>query len=112
MAVEYLVSKGYEIEATKWRVSRYELDIVARKAGMLAFIEVKASRRDLLGPPEIRVGYTKRKRIAEAASEYISQIDNIPEETRFDVIGILWKEGREPRINHIISAFTLNDIES
>ncbi len=93
-------------------MSRFELDIVARKAGALVFIEVKASRRNLFGPPEIRVGYTKRKRIAEAASEYISQLDKFPEEIRFDVIGILWKEGGAPRINHIESAFTLDDIES
>ena len=109
-AVDYLKSKGYEIEATKWRQTRFELDIVARKDDCLVFIEVKASKRIILGPPEIRVGYEKRKRIAQAASEYISQLDTLPEEMRFDVIGITWGDGERPEINHISSAFTLDDI--
>ena len=108
--MEYLVSKGYEIEAANWRQTRFEIDIVARKDGALVFIEVKASKRNILGPPEIRVGHEKRKRIAEAASEYISGLDTMPDDIRFDVIGITWGEGKEPEINHISSAFTMDDI--
>ena len=108
VAIEYLVSKGYKIEATGWRRSRYELDIVAIKGETLAFVEVKASKRVTLGPPELRVGKTKQKRIAEAASEYLSLLKELPNEIRFDVIGIIWKSGRKPEINHLESAFTLD----
>jgi len=107
--VEYLISTGYRIEATSWRKSRFELDIVATKDRTIAFIEVKASRRVTLGPPELRVGKEKQRRIAQAASEYLSLMKEIPDEIRFDVIGIIWKTGKKPEISHLESAFTLDD---
>lgn len=82
---------------------------MASQKGVIAFVEVKASRRNILGPPEIRVGRQKQKRIAEAASEYLSQLRELPEEIRFDVIGIIWKENHQPQINHIESAFTVGE---
>ena len=72
-------------------------------------MEVKASRRSILGPPELRVVKTKQRRIAEAASEYLALLDREPKEIRFDVIGIIWKEGESPKINHIPGAFTVDD---
>jgi len=96
--------------ATNWRETRFELDIVARDGGVLVFVEVKASRKNVLGPPEIRVGREKRGRIAEAASEFVSRLEVLPSEMRFDVIAVTWGDGLRPRINHIRSAFTLDDI--
>lgn len=93
----------------KWRESRYELDIVARKGGLLIFVEVKASSSGSFGPPELRVNRTKQKRIAAAALEYLSGIQDQPDEIRFDVIGIIWRKGERPGISHIKSAFIVED---
>ncbi len=109
IAREYLVSRGYSIEAVNWRKSRFELDIVASQKGLLVFIEVKTSRRSFLGPPELRVNKAKQKKIVEASSEYLGELNQIPENIRFDVIGILIKPGRSPEINHIESAFIPQD---
>ena len=54
-AVEYLRGAGYEICALNWRSGRYELDIVARKAGIVHFVEVKTRRVGSLTPPEAAV---------------------------------------------------------
>ena len=108
IAREFLVSAGYRIEAVNWKKSRFEIDIVASKGGLLAFIEVKSSRKDLLGPPELRVNKNKQKRIAEAASEYLAGIETLPEDIRFDVISVLWNEDDAPEITHIESAFQLD----
>jgi putative endonuclease len=93
----------------KWRESRYELDIVARKGGLLVFVEVKASRSESFGPPELRVNRTKQKRMAAAALEYLSMLEYQPDEIRFDVIGVLWRKGECPGINHIESAFIVEE---
>jgi putative endonuclease len=109
IARKYLLSNGYSIEAVNWRKSRFELDIVASKEGLLVFIEVKSSRRNSLGPPEFRVNKIKQKRIAEAASEYLSELSVLPENIRFDVIGILSSRDKPPEINHIESAFVIEE---
>jgi putative endonuclease len=93
----------------KWRGSRYELDIVARKGGLLVFVEVKASSGRLFGPPELRVTRSKQKRIAAAALEYLSGVKDQPDEIRFDVIGIVWRKGEKPGISHMESAFIVED---
>ena len=108
-AKDYLVAKGYTIEALKWRKSRFEIDIVASKKNLLVFVEVKTSRASSLGPPELRVDKNKQQRIGQAASEYIADLKEIPENIRFDVIGILWQSGPKPKITHMESAFILDD---
>ena len=93
----------------KWRESRYELDIVARRGGLLVFVEVKASSSSSFGPPELRVNRAKQKRITAAALEYLSGIEDQPDEIRFDVIGVIWRKGERPGISHIRSAFIVED---
>jgi putative endonuclease len=109
VAADYLISADFSIEAVKWRESRYELDIVARRGGLLVFVEVKASTGGSFGPPELRVNLNKQKRIAAAALEYLSRLEYQPDEIRFDVIGIIWRKGEKPGINHIESAFIVED---
>ncbi|MBI5906848.1 YraN family protein [Candidatus Saccharibacteria bacterium] len=38
---QQLIRKGYEITAQNWKTSRCEIDIVAKKRGIIYFIEVK-----------------------------------------------------------------------
>jgi putative endonuclease len=109
VAASYLRAHGYEIETTNWRNKNYELDLVARKGGCLVFVEVKCSRSELFGPPEARVTKTKRRRLAMAASEYLSTLETPPDEVRFDVISILWLPGKSPQITHFEGAFFLDD---
>ncbi len=92
-----------------WRKSRFEIDIVASKEDVLVFIEVKSSRAELLGPPELRVNKTKQKKIAQAATEYLSELKSIPENLRFDVISILLGSDGPPEITHIESAYIMDD---
>lgn len=106
VAARYLESKGYRIEATNWKKSRFEIDIIATKPGLIAFVEVKASKKTILGPPELRVRREKQRRIIQAAQEFLAEKDLISGDIRFDVIGITHGEGKRPGISHVESAFT------
>ena len=66
-AAEYLRRAGYEICALNWRSGRYELDIVARKAGIVHFVEVKTRSNLACGLPREYVPAAKQERIRKTA---------------------------------------------
>lgn len=109
MAASYLRAHGYKIEAVNWRRKSYEIDIVARKAECLVFVEVKSAQGKSYGPPELRVDRRKQHKIAVAASEYLSLLESLPDEARFDVIAISWPRGMSPSITHLESAFIVEE---
>ncbi|HRN47849.1 MAG TPA: YraN family protein, partial [Niabella sp.] len=41
LAVQYFITRGYEILNQNWRFSHYEIDLIAKKNNKLHFIEVK-----------------------------------------------------------------------
>jgi putative endonuclease len=70
LAVQWLVERGYTILHQNWRYSYYEIDIIASKANMLHFIEVKTRRNKKFGWPEESVGEKKLLNMMNAADEY------------------------------------------
>jgi putative endonuclease len=103
-AVRFLRRSGFRILATNYRSPYGELDIVARDGNTIAFIEVK-SRADLRhGGPAEAIDRTKRKRIARAASHYISRFGLGDRECRFDAIAIVDGKAAE----HVKGAFEHN----
>jgi len=63
--------KGYTILARRFAVSGGEIDLVARRGGVIAFVEVKA-RADL-EVAVIAITATKRRRIARAARVWLAR---------------------------------------
>jgi putative endonuclease len=63
--------KGYTILARRFVVSGGEIDLIARRGSMIAFVEVKA-RADL-EVATIAISATKRRRIARAARVWLSR---------------------------------------
>ncbi|WP_418983401.1 YraN family protein [Alistipes sp.] len=72
-AAEYLRRMGYDLCARNWRQGRYELDIVARKADVLHFVEVKTRRADGLTPPEAALTAQKQRALLRAADAYLAR---------------------------------------
>ncbi|MDD5572078.1 MAG: YraN family protein [Bacteroidales bacterium] len=102
-AAEFLRKKGYKILATNWRFGKEEIDIIAKDGEYIVIVEVKTRSSDYFGDPEDSVTRKKQKSIVKAADNFICK-KNINNETRFDVIGIVFEEGK-PVFNHIVDAF-------
>jgi putative endonuclease len=107
LAVTYLQRQAYRIIAVNQRVGRGEIDIIARRAGVLAFIEVKARRTRTCGAPEDAVTPRKRRQIARLATLWLGSHPRSlagVSDVRFDIIAIDALE-RPPRIRHLRAAF-------
>jgi putative endonuclease len=63
--------KGYSILDRRYSVSGGEIDLIARRGGTIAFVEVKA-RADIEAAA-FSISATKRKRIARAARVWLSR---------------------------------------
>ena len=70
---QYLKSKGYEVIENNYRKPWGEIDIIAKKDGILIFVEVKASKDGVAGfEPENRVSKEKLRRMNRAIQTYLA----------------------------------------
>ena len=84
-AAAYLIAKGYRILARRYRSPAGEIDIVARRRGLLVFVEVKARER-LDDAAEALIGRQQRRIIA-AAEIWLAHHPDIGDmDIRFDVV--------------------------
>lgn len=104
-AAAYLERRGYRIAARNVRAGGVELDLVVRRAGVVAFVEVKTRRSRGLGPPEASVDARKQARIVRGAAAWLRENPGRRRRVRFDVVTCepgadgLW------RIRHLEAAF-------
>ena len=84
-AAAYLVAKGYRIVARRWRSPVGEIDIVARRRGVLIFVEVKARER-LDDAAEAVIVPQQRRIIAAAEAWLATHPQHAESDMRFDVV--------------------------
>lgn len=99
-AAAYLMAKGYRILAKRFRTRHGEIDLVARKRGLVAFVEVKA--RASLDEAAYAVTPRQQARIIAAAQGWLmAHPEHAEYELRFDAMLIAPR--RLPR--HLLAAF-------
>jgi len=100
LAIVSLMLRGYSILARGLKTPLGEIDIVARRGRMLAFVEVKA--RESFDHAAEALLARQRRRIARAAAGFLANRPDLAHcQPRFDVI--LVAPWRWPR--HIINAW-------
>lgn len=107
LAARYLVRRGWKIVARNWSGAGGELDIVALRAGVLAFVEVKsrAEATELEDP----VRYGQRGRMINAARLFVARHRTLAGvSARFDVIAIDMSR-RWRRVDHMADAFEMDE---
>ena len=98
-AAKYLEKNGYKILERNFRCPFGEVDIIAQKDDVTAFVEVKTRRNDNYGEPNEAVGRERQKRYKNSVRYYYAHRE-IDCTVRFDIIEVT-KEG----VNHIENAF-------
>jgi putative endonuclease len=105
LAGRYLTRRGWTILARNWSGAGGELDIVALRAGVVAFVEVKSRAEAAELDDPIRHG--QRGRMVNAARLFLARHPNLREASaRFDVIAIDLSRRRR-RFDHIAGAFEM-----
>ena len=113
-AARALRKDGYKILERNYIADGAEIDIIAKKGGVTAFVEVKTRSVTEGGAPRIEprpasaVTPKKQRAIIGAAREYLA-FHGVDTRVRFDVVEV-YAEGKCPRwrtseIKHIVGAF-------
>ena len=71
IAKKFLLSKGYLILGTNFKVRGGEVDLVCRKGKLLIFVEVKTRTNRNFGYPEESFDFRKRQRFQKAVFRYL-----------------------------------------
>ena len=84
----WLIMQGYQILHHNWRVGRCEIDLIARRHGVLHFIEVKTCTGMNYGFPEERVNKRKWKTFQQCGEQYFQDFE-YPLFLQFDVLSLV-----------------------
>ena len=106
MAASHLEREGWTIVARNVRAGRREVDLVARRGRVLAFVEVKTRRGGAFGHPLESITVRKQGEIRKVAGEWMRK-NRIPAGTlfRFDAVAVHWREDGPPRVVHVPDAW-------
>ena len=87
LSVRYLRDQGFLIVARNWRAGRYEIDIIARKMGMIHLVEVKTRKAGSLISPEASITPAKASAMRRAARAYVGQ-SRVMDEVSIDLVAV------------------------
>jgi putative endonuclease len=95
LAIDYLGQNQFEILYKNWRHSHWEVDIIAVKAGVLHFIEVKTRRTARFGYPEESVTKKKMQHLMNAAEAFLYEQPQW-QRIQFDILAITITKNMPP----------------
>jgi putative endonuclease len=88
LAVQFLRAKGYAIIARNFRSPVGEIDVVAREAQTLVFVEVKTRETGGFGSAKWAIDGHKRRKVSMAALAYLNLKGWADRPARFDVVAV------------------------
>jgi putative endonuclease len=107
-AAQHLCSRGYRIAARNVRAGGVEIDLIAVRGGLVAFVEVKTRGSDALGPGEHAVDARKRARLVRGAAAWLAEHRGVARRVRFDVV-VCEALAQGWRVRHVEGAFDAGD---
>ena len=104
LAAEYLVERGWRVLARNYRAGPKEIDLVAARGGVVAFVEVKTRSTETGGTVLEPIRALKRRAVVAAARRWIHEHGERGSEYRFDAVGVEMRGGGVV-INHVPDAW-------
>ena len=111
VAVDFLCNQGYTLLARNVRTPHGEIDLIMQDIGeaqnTIVFVEVKARRTRLFGPPEEAVNWRKQAHLKAAIAYYMQHNPHPGLDWRVDVIAIeKFSDTDPPQVTHFENALT------
>jgi len=107
LVTQYLQKEGFTLITQNYRKRFGEIDIIARKGEILAFVEVKWRHNPLVDPAEL-IGASKQRKIISIAKEFLSKHTYYDVVCRFDV-ALIEETNNSINLQYIDNAFTTFD---
>jgi putative endonuclease len=107
IAAAHLAARGWEILDRQYRLGHREIDLVARRGEVVAFVEVKTRAGTGYGHPLEAITWRKRREIQRVALTWIDRFGAPEDVYRFDAVAVLILAGAPPRVEHVEDAWRL-----
>ena len=105
LAAEHLERAGWIIVDRNFRMGRKEIDLVARRGEVVAFVEVKTRAGLGYGHPLEAITWRKRREIHQVATAWIERHGRPGEVYRFDAVAVRLGAGGSPELEHVEDAW-------
>jgi putative endonuclease len=105
LVITHLEQDGYIIAAQNYQKKYGEIDIVARKDDVVAFVEVKLRKKKYFATSEV-ITPSKQRKIIATAKAFILEHKIYNALYRFDVALVTFDHNKQPDITYIPNAFT------
>ncbi len=105
LAAEYLLQEGFDLLHRNWRSGHCEIDLIARRDGILHIIEVKSRKSGSLTAPEEAMTAAKFRSLCKATRAYVSTF-NLNMEVQFDFIGVEFNADGSHTLRYLPDAMT------
>lgn len=105
LAARFLEDAGYRIVARNWRCRQGEIDIIARNADTLIFVEVKSRSTLAFGHPFEAITTAKLVRLRGLAALWCAEHRPRAERIRLDAIAVIVPRTGSPAIEHLLGVF-------
>jgi putative endonuclease len=107
-AKKYLQRTGLKFLTANFRSRRGEIDLIFREDDCLAFIEVKTRSSEDWSRPAAAVNAERRRRLSQAALDYLARLKNPRVKIRFDIVEVLLADGAVREIRHLPNTFAMS----
>jgi len=107
LAARFLEQRGWTVVHRNFRMGRKEIDLVARRGEVVAFVEVKTRGGRGYGHPLEAITWKKRREIQQVASAWIDRFGKPGDVYRFDAVAVLVEGGGPPVVEHVEDAWRL-----